>query len=196
MHAPKAEQPHAPRGPLTLKGLVALAGAAVLYVVAHALGLDLPGSGAAQDVGAPEQSAPTAPAGEAPRAAPVEAPATVERAPAQRRDDSKLIQQLFRTMVSDRIVEAEGVVVHVLPVDQEGSRHQNFLLELTNGITLKISHNIDLAPVLPNLREGETVRFHGEYEYNEKGGVVHWTHRDPAGRHEHGWLEYKGKRYE
>lgn len=179
MSTPKAEQPSVPRRPMTVKGLLALAGAGALYLVANALGLDLTGAG-------------TAPA----REAPSEAPATVEQASGQRRDDTELIQQLFRTMVSDRIVEAEGEVVFVLPIDDEGSRHQNFLLELSNGITLKISHNIDLAPALPDLVVGDTVRFHGEYEHNEKGGVVHWTHRDPAGRHEHGWLEHRGKTYQ
>jgi hypothetical protein len=166
--------------PLTLKGALALAGAAVLYLVASALGLDLSGNSEGSTGGAPGAGVSSAPA--APRA--------------QRRDDSELIQQLFRTTLSDRIVEAEGVVVHVLPLDDEGDRHQVFLLELANGITLKIAHNIDLAPALPNLRKGATVRFHGEYEYNEKGGVVHWTHRDPKGRHEHGWLEFDGQRYE
>jgi len=189
MDAKRAAQPRAPEGRPTLKGVVALAGAALLYFVAQALGLDLGGAEPGAAGAAPRTDAPVAAADGDP------APPTPQ-APATRRDDTQLIQQLFRAQVSSRIVEAEGTVVHVLPVDNSGSRHQNFLLELSNGITLKISHNIDLAPELPGLRKGDTVRFHGEYEHNEKGGVVHWTHRDPAGRHEHGWLEHAGKRYQ
>ncbi|MEZ6014248.1 MAG: DUF3465 domain-containing protein [Planctomycetota bacterium] len=218
--------------PVTLKSLLALVGAGLLYLVSQLLGIDLTGSKAGagdEAVGsgaptapadpgqknpsqknpiekspAPKQETPTKPAPKAPAAEPSEPskpsepsgpPAPEAPEVAKRRDDTKLIQQLFRTMVSDRIVEAEGKIVHILPLDNEGSRHQNFLVELTNGLTLKISHNIDLAPQLP-ITKGDTIRFHGEYEYNEKGGVVHWTHRDPAGRHEHGWLEHKGKKYE
>ena len=93
-------------------------------------------------------------------------------------------------------VEAEGEVVHLLPDDTRGSQHQLFLCELSNGITLKISHNIDIAPYIP-LEKGDTVRFRGDYEYNDKGGVVHWTHRNTrGGSHPHGWILHEGKKYE
>jgi hypothetical protein len=40
-----------------------------------------------------------------------------------------------------------------------------------------------------------TMSFFGQYESNERGGVVHWTHDDPRGRHVDGWLEHDGNRY-
>jgi len=91
-------------------------------------------------------------------------------------------------------VEAEGRIEAVLPDDREGSRHQRFLVSVGRGHTVLIAHNIDLAPRVP-LRKGDGITFHGVYEWNEKGGVVHWTHHDPDGRREGGWIEHEGRMY-
>jgi hypothetical protein len=40
------------------------------------------------------------------------------------------------------------------------------------------------------------VEFEGEYEWNPQGGVVHWTHRDPARHHPAGWVLYEGRQYQ
>jgi hypothetical protein len=93
-------------------------------------------------------------------------------------------------------VEGEGVVIKELPDDLQGSRHQRILLRLASGGTLLVAHNIDLAPRVDGIREGDTVRFYGVFEWNEKGGVVHWTHHDPAGQHVSGWLKHKGRTFQ
>ena len=90
-------------------------------------------------------------------------------------------------------VQATGVVTRILPDDDEGSRHQRFILRLPSGQTLLIAHNIDLAPRVDGLKEGDTVAFNGEFEWNPKGGVVHWTHHDPSGRHVAGGLKHQGQ---
>lgn len=97
---------------------------------------------------------------------------------------------------SDIQVSGSGEVARILPDDNDGSRHQRFILELTPGQTLLIAHNIDLAPRISSLRKGDTVEFFGEYEWNAKGGVVHWTHHDPKGNHVSGWLRHNGKTYQ
>ncbi|MCF7969718.1 MAG: DUF3465 domain-containing protein [Methylococcaceae bacterium] len=90
------------------------------------------------------------------------------------------------------LISGSGVVEKNLPDDIDGSRHQKFILKLASGQTVLISHNIDLAPRINSLAVGNTVEFYGEYVWNSKGGLVHWTHHDPSGIHESGWLKHAG----
>jgi hypothetical protein len=101
-----------------------------------------------------------------------------------------------QSQASDVQVEGEGTVIRELSDDLQGSRHQRILLRLASGGTLLIAHNIDLAPRLDGVREGDTIRFYGEFEWNDKGGVVHWTHRDPAARHIAGWIKHRGRTFQ
>lgn len=94
------------------------------------------------------------------------------------------------------VVEGKGTVVKILKDDNNGSRHQRFILRLDSGQTVLVTHNIDLAPRIEVLNEGDTVIFKGEFVSNDKGGVIHWTHLDPQGRHEGGWLKRNGKVYQ
>ncbi len=109
---------------------------------------------------------------------------------------TEVIAHAFKNKLSDIQVDGAGKVVAVLRDDNEGSRHQKFILELSNGQTVLVAHNIDLAPRIEHLQKGDTVQFNGEYEYSDKGGVMHWTHRDPNGRHADGWLKHNGKTYQ
>jgi len=93
-------------------------------------------------------------------------------------------------------VTGSGMVIRILSDDNDGDRHQRFILELGSGQTLLVAHNTDLAPRISSLSTGDTVEFFGVYETNAQGGVVHWTHHDPQGRHIAGWLEHKGRRYQ
>ncbi len=106
------------------------------------------------------------------------------------------IDRAFAEMASDVPVEAEGVVVKILRDDTRGSKHQRFIVEIPSGLSLLIAHNIDVGRRVPLRGTGETVRFRGEYEWNNKGGVVHWTHHASRGNHPGGWIEYDGVRYD
>ena len=101
-----------------------------------------------------------------------------------------------RAFVSGAMVSDYGTVIRILPDDQAGNRHQRFIIKLSSGQTLLIAHNIDIAPRIGNLSMGDTVSFLGQYESNAKGGVIHWTHRDPKGLHAAGWLNHKGQMYQ
>lgn len=106
------------------------------------------------------------------------------------------IVSAYRDHAQDLPVRGQGQVVKVLPDDTRGSQHQRFILRVAPGQTVLVAHNIDLAPRVVRLHAGDTVRLNGIYEYNAQGGVIHWTHRDPNGRHTAGWLEHDGQRYQ
>jgi len=93
-------------------------------------------------------------------------------------------------------VQGEGVVTRLLDDDLDGSRHQRFILRVNGEQTVLLAHNIDLAPRIDGLNTGDTVAFYGEYAWNPKGGVIHWTHHDPGGQHIDGWLRHDGRTYE
>ena len=113
----------------------------------------------------------------------------------QNRHGLEVIRQSYDRKISNVQVQSAGRVKAILRDDNEGSRHQKFILSLDNGLTILVAHNIDLAPRVENLGKGDVVEFFGEYEYSQQGGVIHWTHHDPRGRHTDGWLKHQGKTY-
>ncbi|MBA3240119.1 MAG: DUF3465 domain-containing protein [Acidobacteria bacterium] len=106
------------------------------------------------------------------------------------------IARAFEQGSSNVQVKGRGVVRKILSDDNDGKRHQRFVVALESGQTVVIAHNIDLAPRVRDLREGDRVEFSGEYEWNQKGGVVHWTHHDPRKRHPAGWLKHNSITYQ
>ncbi len=106
------------------------------------------------------------------------------------------LARAFDEQADDLPVEGRGTVTRILADDTEGDRHQRFILRLASGQTLLVAHNIDVAPRIEALREGDAVAFRGVYEWNAEGGLVHWTHHDPDGSHAGGWLRHEGRTYE
>jgi hypothetical protein len=107
-----------------------------------------------------------------------------------------IIKSAFKNHNNGLQVEGQGVVTNILPDDLTGTRHQRFIVRLSSGHTLLIAHNIDLAPRVISLRKGDKIFFNGVYEWNSKGGTIHWTHHDPGGRHTAGWIKHNGKKYQ
>jgi len=110
-------------------------------------------------------------------------------------DDSEAIIAAYETQRSNAIVRTSATVHRLLLDDNQGDRHQKMILRLRSGHTVLLAHNIDLAPRVP-AAVGDTIEFQGEYEYSQQGGVVHWTHHDPRGRHKGGWIRHQGETYE
>lgn len=86
-------------------------------------------------------------------------------------------------------------VLKILPDDTQGIPHERFLIALSNGTSVLIAHDTRLAPRVP-VQPGDQLKICGEYIWNEKGGVIHWTHHAIGGIHPGGFIELYGQRYE
>jgi hypothetical protein len=104
------------------------------------------------------------------------------------------LNPVFGKHDSGKWIEGSGIVRRLVPDDNDGSRHQRFVLDPRNGQTWLIAHNIDLAERIP-LGVGDRIRFRGMYEWNELGGLVHWTHRDPLGVEDGGFVKFRRRTY-
>jgi len=97
-------------------------------------------------------------------------------------------------------VTASGSVARILGtrVGPSGA-HEGFLLHLRGsagrGLTVRIEDNVDLTGPIP-LAAGDTVEVRGEYIYDPRGGLIHYTHLDPRGRHAAGYVRVNGKIYD
>lgn len=110
--------------------------------------------------------------------------------------DPAIIRNAYEQQKSNFQVKQAGRIIKILKEDNYGPRHQRFLVQINDGRKLLIAHNIDLAPKVETLKVDEQISFYGEYEWNNKGGVIHWTHHDPKKRHPDGWLMYGNKKYQ
>ena len=113
-----------------------------------------------------------------------------------RSDSDEVLASALANHQSNIQVQGNGIVTKLLADDWDGSRHQRFILRLGSGQMLLVAHNIDIAKRIASLKDGDQVAFKGEYEWNPKGGVIHWTHHDPEGRHSSGWIKLNGQTYQ
>lgn len=105
------------------------------------------------------------------------------------------LEQAFEARKSDLQLGGHGIVIKLLKDDSKGLKHQRFLVRINARQTLLFAHNIDLAPRVP-LEVGDEISFYGEYVYNPKGGIIHWTHHAPQGDHVAGWVMHHGRKYQ
>ncbi len=112
-----------------------------------------------------------------------------------RADDAAIVQDL-QNHTSQTEVTAEGTVVQLLP-DRTGpsGSHEQFIIKLSSGdLTIEVEHNISIGTRVP-VAVGDQVIVHGEYIWNAQGGLIHFTHHDPQGTHEGGYIQDKGTTY-
>ena len=78
--------------------------------------------------------------------------------------------------------------------DDEASPHQRFVIDIGDRQTILVAHNVDLARRVP-LGMGDRVMLRGLYQWNDLGGLVHWTHDNPLDEEDGGWVKYRRKYY-
>jgi len=112
--------------------------------------------------------------------------------------DNKLVCQIYAGQGSKQEVLAQGNVATLLGTSNGPSgEHEGFILKLTGDcdLAVRVETNVDITGPVP-LHEGEDAIVKGEYEYTAMGGVIHWTHHDPAGRHVDGYVQADNKVYQ
>lgn len=92
-------------------------------------------------------------------------------------------------------VTVTATVVTLLPDSRGGADgpHERFDVDVA-GVVVEIDHNLDLAPRVP-VQIGSTLTIHGQFEPDPGHPVIHYTHH-ATGRHEGGWIDLAGQRYE
>ena len=111
--------------------------------------------------------------------------------------DDATIAADFANHRSQLEVTADGVVVRILP-DRSSSTgtHEQFIVRLSSqSLTVEIEHNITIGRRVP-VALGDKVIVHGEYIWNAEGGLIHFTHHDPQGTHENGYIIDNGTTYD
>lgn len=107
------------------------------------------------------------------------------------------VQRDFAEHRSNVEVTADGAVTRILADDPgPDGTHQRFIVQLTGlSQTVLIDNNVDIGRRAP-VTQGDPVIIHGEYVWNDQGGLIHFTHHDPVHTHEGGWIDLRGTRYE
>jgi uncharacterized protein DUF3465 len=111
--------------------------------------------------------------------------------------DNVGIARDYAQHVSHVEVTAAGNVSRVLP-DERGPSgvHQRSIVALSGSSqTVLVDNNVTIGKRVP-WAVGATVVVHGEYVWNNEGGLIHFTHHDPEHTHEGGWIELSGARYD
>ena len=111
--------------------------------------------------------------------------------------DNAAVERAYAEKRSTVEVTAQGAVTSVLTDDSGPSGvHQRFIIRLTGSTqTVLVDNNVTIGQRAPVL-QGSNVSVHGEYVWNDQGGLIHFTHHDPARTHEGGWIELSGVRYQ
>jgi len=117
---------------------------------------------------------------------------------AVRADNAHALGDIQDHRSGDEVV-VEGIVTHVGHTSRgESGVHEHFDIRISSGAAeqdILVADNITVGVQAP-VKRGDDVIVKGVLEVDPSGPVIHWTHHDPANRHEAGFVMLGGRIYE
>lgn len=107
-------------------------------------------------------------------------------------------QSALSTCQSGNAAHAEVYIPDATVVRVLGERagrsgeHEGFVIR-ASAHTFKVEDNVGITGPIP-LKRGDVVSLLGQLECNDL--VIHWTHHDPRGHHQSGYVKVNGALYE
>ena len=92
------------------------------------------------------------------------------------------------------VVEKNLEFIKNLADDKDGSPHQKFLVKTSQGQSILIVSNLDLCDRI-QLKAGDKLNVAGEYIWNKRGGLIHWTHFSKNRRRPDGYIQVNDKTF-
>jgi hypothetical protein len=96
-------------------------------------------------------------------------------------------------------VTVEGAVVRVLATHSGAQGvHEQFIVAVRANNAeqdVLVADNISIGRAAP-VHTGDDVTVRGELAIDPSGPVIHWTHHDPRGRHQSGFVRLGGVLYD
>lgn len=108
--------------------------------------------------------------------------------------DADLVEAVENKRRVDFVSGSGMLVVKVLPDDTNGSEHQKWVVQLSNGKYLQAVYNSDMCPRVP-LKKGDIIDMGGQFIWTPGGGLLHWLHHDPRGNRPDGYVTLNGTVY-
>lgn len=109
-------------------------------------------------------------------------------------DDSEIVRAVVNRRRVD-FVEGRGmVVIRTLADDNNGLRHQKWVVQLSNGSSMMAVYNLDMCERVA-LKVGDHVAMGGQFVWTNQGALLHWLHYDPRKTRPDGYVEVNGKVY-
>jgi hypothetical protein len=114
----------------------------------------------------------------------------------QAKKDESLLATAYQQQQSNLTATVSGRVIQVLPETKERAGEQRFIIEIGNGMTLQVVHDVTKAGWIAGIEYGSQATVSGNYVWSLQGGELHDAFPDSAAQKSGGWIEYAGRRYE